>query len=97
MYTIFERRLPMEKTVIIGIVGIIVTVLLGLYVHWRTNRTLLAVFWLVSSLPGGDVAARIYEDIRKSKEVRGVPYQTKDGKWAVAWKIPPYREKPPNP
>jgi hypothetical protein len=68
-----------------------------LYVHWRTNRVLLAIFWLVSSLPGGDVAARIYEDIRKSKEVRGVPYRTKDDKWAVAWKIPPYKEKPPKP
>jgi len=80
---------------IIGIIGIAITVLLGLYIHWRANRALLAIFWLVSSLPGGDAAMRIYEDIRKSKQVRGIPQLTKDGKWGVAWTVPPYKEEPP--
>ena len=53
---------------IIGIIGIAITVLLGVYIHWRANRALLAIFWLVSSLPGGDAATRIYEDICKSKQ-----------------------------
>lgn len=83
--------------IIIGIFGIVAAVLVGLYFHWRMSKVLLAIFWLVSSLPGGDAATRIYEDIRKSKEIRGIPYQTKDGKWAIAWKLPPYREKPPMP
>lgn len=89
----------MENTVglVLGAVGIAATVGLGVYVHWRTSKTLLAIFWLISSLPGGSAATRIYEDIRKAKEVRGVPYQTEDGKWAIAWSIPPYKEKAPKP
>jgi len=82
---------------ILGAVGIAATVGLGVYVHWRTSKTLLAIFWLVSSLPGGDAATRIYEDIRKAKQVRGIPYQTKDGRWAIAWSMPAYKEKPPKP
>ncbi len=79
---------------IIGITGIVITVLLGVYIHRRASRDLLAIFWLVSSLPGGDAATRIYEDIRKSKQVRGIPQLTKDGKWGIAWSIPPYKEEP---
>ena len=84
-------------SIIMGILGIVATVLLGWFVYWRTNKALIATFMLVSALPGGDAATRIYEDMRKSKQVRGVPYQTKDGKWAVAWKIPPYKEETPKP
>lgn len=82
---------------ILGAVGIAATVGLGVYVHWRTSKTLLAIFWLVSSLPGGEVATKIYEDIRKTKQVRGIPYRTKDGKWAIAWSMPAYKAKPPKP
>lgn len=82
---------------IVGGVGIAATMGLGVYVHWRTSKMLLAIFWLVSSLPGGDAATRIYEDIRKTKQIRGIPYRTKDGKWAIAWSMPPYREKAPKP
>lgn len=78
---------------IVGAVGIAAIVGLGAYVHWRTNKTSLAIFWLVSSLPGGNAATRIYEDIRKTKQVRGIPYRTEDGKRAIAWSIPPYKEK----
>lgn len=89
----------MENTVglTLGAVGIAVTLGLGVYIHWRTSKTLLAIFWLVSSLPGGDVAARIYEDIRKTKQVRGIPYRTKNDTWAIAWSMPPYKEKAPKP
>lgn len=87
----------METTAIIGIVGIAITVLLGLYIHWRTSKGLVSIFMLISALPGGDVAYREYNDMRKSKQVRGVPYLTKEGKWAIAWKLPPYKEETPKP
>ena len=83
------------EIVIAGALGIFVTVLLGLFVHWKTNKAFKAVLMLICALPGGDVAKRIYDDMLKSGQVRGLPYLTKDGKWAVAWKIPPYREKTP--
>ena len=83
------------ETVIIVILPILLTVGLGWFFYWRTNKALLAIFWLVSSLPGGDVATRIYEDMRKSGQVRGVPCQKKDGKWAISWKLPAYKEKTP--
>jgi hypothetical protein len=87
----------METAVIIGLVGIAVTIVLGWFVHWRTSKMMVAIFMLITALPGGDVATRIYEDMRKSRQVRGVPFQTKDGKWAVSYKIPPYKENLPKP
>lgn len=84
--------------IIIGIVVPIASAIaLGLFFHWRTNKTLIAIFMLISALPGGDQAKKIYEDMRRSKQVRGVPYLTKDGKWSIAWKMPPYEEKLPKP
>ena len=83
------------ETVIVGVVGIVVTVLLGLFIQWKTNKAFKALFKLICALPGGDAAKRIYDDMLKSGQVRGLPYQTEDGKWAVAWKIPPYKEKTP--
>jgi hypothetical protein len=82
---------------ILGAVGIAATMGLGVYVHWRKGKTLLAIFWLISSLPGGDTATEIYEDIRKTKQVRDIPYRTKDGKWAIAWSISPHKDKAPKP
>jgi len=81
--------------VVAVIVPIAVGIGVALFLNWRTERALLAIFWLVSSLPGGNAAVRIYEDIRRSKQVRGVPRLTEDSKWIVDWKIPPYKEKPP--
>ena len=82
---------------ILGAVGTAATVGLGVYVYLRKDKTLRAIFWLVSSLLGGDTATGIYEDIRKTKQVRCIPYRTKDGKWAIAWSISPYKEKAPKP
>jgi hypothetical protein len=82
---------------ILGTVEIAATMEFCVYVHWRIGKTLLAIFWLVSSLQGGDTATGIYEDIQKTKQVGGIPYRTKDGKWAIDWSISPYKEKAPKP
>lgn len=84
----------MEMVVAI-VVPIAAAVGLGFFFNWRTKRDLLAIFWLVTSLPGGDAAYRGYEDIKNSKQVRGLPRLTDDGKWTIDWKIPPYKKKPP--
>ena len=84
-------------TIVLGVLGIAATVSLALFVQWKTNKAFKALFKLICALPGGDAAQRIYNDMLRSGQVRGLPYQTKDGKWAVAWKIPPYSEKSPEP
>jgi len=83
------------ETVILGVLGIFATVVLGLFVQWKTNKAFKAALMLIYALPGGEAAKRIYDDMLKSGQVRGLPYLTKNGKWAVAWKIPPYSEKTP--
>jgi hypothetical protein len=85
------------ETIILGVLGIAATVSLALFVQWKTNKAFKALFKLICALPGGDAAQRIYDDMLRSGQVRGLPYQTKDGKWAVAWKIPAYKGKTPEP
>jgi len=79
------------------LVPIVVGILVGWFFYWNTNRTLIALFGLITSLPGGQTAQRIYEDMRLTKQVRGVPYLTENGKWAISWKMPPYKDKLPKP
>jgi hypothetical protein len=77
----------------LGTVGIAATVGLRVCVHWRTSKTLLSILRLVSSLLGGGAATRTHEHMSKAKQARDVPYQTNDGKWAIAWTIPHRKEK----
>ena len=79
------------------LVPIVVAILLGWFFKRKTDQMLLATFRLVTLLPGGLDAKRAYDDMKNTKQVRGVSQITEDGKSRVAWKFPPYKDKLPKP
>ena len=87
----------MVAGVVIGLLGIAATLGLGCFVQWKTNKSFKAIFQMMAALPGGDAALRIYEDMQRTGQVRGLPYQTSTGEWKVRWGIPPYKENTPEP